>query len=48
MKRIPFDSPHRRKHFEFFNRMDQPHFSICAEVGVISPDRFQPSSQAAN
>ncbi len=34
MKRIRFDNEHRRKHFEFFNRMDQPHFNVCADVDI--------------
>ena len=34
MKKICFDNEHRRKHFEFFNRMDQPHFNVCAEVDI--------------
>jgi chloramphenicol O-acetyltransferase type A len=34
VKRIQFDDPHRRKHFDFFRRMDQPHFSITANVDV--------------
>lgn len=34
MKRIQFNNEHRRKHFEFFNRMDQPHFNVCAEVDI--------------
>lgn len=34
MKKIEFTNPHRRKHFEFFNQMDQPHFSVCANVEI--------------
>lgn len=34
MKTIVFTNPHRRKHFEFFRRMDQPHFSITANVQI--------------
>jgi chloramphenicol O-acetyltransferase type A len=34
MRIVRFDDPHRRKHFEFFRRMDQPHFSITANVDV--------------
>lgn len=43
MKRISFDSPHRRKHFAFFNSMEQPHFSVCApvEVGKLLPHLVQ-------
>jgi chloramphenicol O-acetyltransferase type A len=36
MKIIVFDDPHRRKHFEFFRRMDQPHFSVAANVDVTA------------
>ncbi|MEM1214120.1 MAG: CatA-like O-acetyltransferase [Bacteroidota bacterium] len=36
MKFITFDDPHRRKHFEFFNGMDQPHFSLVANVNIAS------------
>ena len=32
MKIIEFDNDHRRKHFHFFNSMDQPHFSLCGNV----------------
>lgn len=34
MKNIPFDHPHRRAHFDFFNQMTNPHFNICANVDV--------------
>jgi chloramphenicol O-acetyltransferase type A len=34
MKTIRFEDPHRRKHFDFFSKMDQPHFSITANVDV--------------
>ena len=34
MKTITFTNPHRKKHFDFFNGMDQPHFSLCANVEV--------------
>lgn len=36
MKYISFDDPHRQKHFEFFNGMDQPHFSLVANVDITS------------
>lgn len=36
MRTIEFDDPHRRKHFDFFRRLDQPHFSATASV-EISP-----------
>ena len=34
MKKIRFEHEHRRKHFQFFNKMDQPHFNVCAEVDI--------------
>ena len=34
MKPIVFDDPHRKKHFDFFNNMDQPHFNVVANVDV--------------
>jgi len=34
MKEITFTNPHRQKHFDFFNQMSQPHFSICANVDI--------------
>lgn len=36
MRVIRFDDPHRRRHFDFFRRMDQPHFSITANVEVTA------------
>ena len=37
MKLIQFDDPHRKKHFDFFRSMDQPHFGITADVEI---DKF--------
>ncbi|MDC6350445.1 chloramphenicol acetyltransferase [Zeaxanthinibacter sp. PT1] len=34
MKKISFSNPHRKKHFDFFNAMNHPHFSITANVEV--------------
>ncbi len=34
MKIILFADEHRRRHFDFFRKMDQPHFNICARVEV--------------
>jgi chloramphenicol O-acetyltransferase type A len=34
MRAIKFDNDHRQKHFDFFRRMDQPHFGITAEVDI--------------
>ncbi|MEL7159782.1 MAG: CatA-like O-acetyltransferase, partial [Bacteroidota bacterium] len=36
MKTIVFKNPHRQKHFDFFRRMDQPHFGITAEVDITT------------
>ena len=36
MRTIKFKNPHRQKHFEFFNQMDQPHFSLCANVDITA------------
>jgi chloramphenicol O-acetyltransferase type A len=33
-KYIEWTNPHRKKHFEFFNNMSQPHFNICANVNI--------------
>jgi len=32
MKIINLDNPHRRKHFEFFTQMEQPHFSLVSHI----------------
>lgn len=34
MRKVTFDDPHRRKHFDFFSNMDQPHFNICAPIDI--------------
>jgi len=36
MKKITFDDPHRRLHFDHFRKMDNPHFGITAEVDITS------------
>ncbi|MEM1118940.1 MAG: chloramphenicol acetyltransferase [Bacteroidota bacterium] len=33
-KYIELSNPHRKKHFDFFKNMDQPHFNICANVEI--------------
>lgn len=33
-KYIDLSNPHRKKHFDFFKNMDQPHFNICANVEI--------------
>ncbi|MFK8163607.1 MAG: CatA-like O-acetyltransferase [Lewinella sp.] len=34
MRKVIFEDTHRKKHFDFFNSMDQPHFGITAEVDI--------------
>ena len=34
MKKITFSDPHRKKHFDFFRNMDQPHFNVTANVDI--------------
>ncbi len=34
MKHIHLDNNHRKKHFEFFKKMNHPHFNICANVNI--------------
>jgi len=34
MKIITITDPHRKKHFDFFNKMDQPHFNMVANVDI--------------
>lgn len=34
MRKVIFEDDHRRKHFDFFRAMDQPHFGITAEVDI--------------
>ncbi len=34
MKTVILAHPHRQKHFDFFNNMDQPHLNICAQVEI--------------
>lgn len=36
MKTIEFSNPHRKKHFEFFKKMNHPHFNICANVDITN------------
>ena len=36
MKTITFNDPHRKKHFDFFRKMDQPHFNLVANVDITS------------
>ncbi len=34
MREIKFTNPHRQRHFDFFNRMSQPHFNLCSNVDI--------------
>ena len=34
MKTITFTDPHRKKHFDFFRAMNQPHFNLVANVDI--------------
>lgn len=34
MKMITFDNPHRQKHFEFFQSMEMPHFSMVSPISM--------------
>ena len=34
VKTISYNNEHRRKHFEFFNAMAQPHFNVTANVDI--------------
>lgn len=45
MKYVPITDPHRQKHFDFFNQMAQPHFSLCALVDI---SRFLTAVRSAN
>ena len=36
MKKIVFDNPHRKKHFDFFRNMNHPHFNITAPINIKS------------
>lgn len=47
MKEIVFSSDHRRKHFDFFRRMDQPHFSITATADITGLPAFARRTQLA-
>lgn len=34
MRTVHFTNPHRKKHFDFFRKMDQPHFNLVANVDI--------------
>ena len=46
MKIIEFTNPHRKKHFDFFNAMANPHFNICANIDITNFLKFQKESGA--
>ena len=35
MKIVQFADEHRRRHFEFFRNMSNPHFNICSRVDIV-------------
>ena len=43
MKHIVFENEHRKKHFDFFNGMNHPHFNITANVDVTDAISFMKS-----
>jgi chloramphenicol O-acetyltransferase type A len=45
MKKITFNNPHRKKHFEFFQKMNHPHFNITAPVDLTEFYHFQKESK---
>lgn len=40
MKEITFENPHRKKHFEFFNHLNHPHFNITANIEITEWLKF--------
>jgi len=40
MKEIIFENEHRRKHFEFFNAMEIPHFNLVAHVDFEAMSKY--------
>lgn len=40
VKYIDIEKWKRKKHFEFFNSMDYPHFSLCADVDVTAARKY--------
>ena len=34
MKKVEFTNPHRKKHFDFFNAMNHPHFNVTVPVDI--------------
>ena len=36
MKKIVFENPHRKKHFDFFHGMNHPHFNLTANVDITT------------
>ena len=36
MKKIKFNNPHRKKHYEFFKAMNHPHFNVTVPVDITA------------
>lgn len=45
MREISFDHPHQKKHFDFFNTMNHPHFNITANVDITHLRQYLKAQQ---
>ncbi len=45
MKEIKFNHPHRQKHFNLFNGLDQPHFNITGNIEISALLPFLKTNQ---
>ena len=45
MKKVEFDNLHRKKHFDFFNGMNHPHFNITANVDITVFTKYAKASE---
>ena len=45
MKKIEFGSVHRKKHFDFFNGMNHPHFNITANIEITAFVKYVKASE---
>jgi len=45
MKEIKFNHPHRQKHFNLFNGLDQPHFNITGNIEISALLSFLKANQ---